>query len=785
MAISLVGLGSPAYGNNAAVAPTLPTGLQAGDLLVAVTSIRANAGRFNIPTGWTEITFEAPGTTICVQVFYRWWQSGDGNPSFTVKTGASNATTIGQVFGLRGVDATTPFVKGDTTQYRWDSQPDAAASTLYKDGSGNRPSLPAGYAVLHVGSYTNDTATPWSYAESFTPTSATRVLNHTPLFTAESALGSDSSLAASLTSYSVELKDPANGTATYLTTQLSPAITTTGGIAASYVLKFGVTTTTYTYTGSGGAKAGGVATTRYSPANTYTGSGGAKAGGAATTSYEKHTFTYTGSGGAKAGGAATTATNLAGVQIRDIGTPYSRTTALATLRCYKPTNAQVGDMWLIAITHKNTGGNSVPNAVSGFNLYSSNAGNGPPTAHFLWKQITAGDPSYVDVTLTNDIDNDGKYTVSLALYNIDWTANGGVPVGPGYTYFEAMSFAEITLYLGVTPSNYNSTFLIHATQPSAGDLSLTTDGSSNGWVIDHQGQTGTDFTNSHMAIGHKYTYGNRADLTSQSYKAFKATTVSNYAVYSIVTIASAPNGTDHLYTGSGGAKAGGAATTSYVPKPAGEFIYFGSGGAKAGGAADLWHHTTNIYQCFATGGALAGGAAATQIQHRPYLALYQMSSTWDAQGVAFAGAQGWRVYAVQNGVKYPVSQVTSRMKAGEYTLMLKMPGQQNITVGQNVSLNIVSILANGQEVTLDTDSATVTSVIASKDMTTVDAFRASTELGGADWSPVARVMESGRMIRVAVDWFVMPGDRYAGSPITEVTTTMGTYSPWFTEVSYG
>ncbi len=80
----------------------------------------------------------------------------------------------------------------------------------------------------------------------------------------------------------------------------------TGGYPSSGVVTFTYTAVnSYVYTASGGADAGGAATTYYSTTKSYTGSGGGDAGGAATTQFAT-TYTYTASGGADAGGSATT-----------------------------------------------------------------------------------------------------------------------------------------------------------------------------------------------------------------------------------------------------------------------------------------------------------------------------------------------------------------------------------------------------------------------------------------------------------------------------------------------
>ncbi|HYF74143.1 MAG TPA: hypothetical protein VD864_15030, partial [Nocardioides sp.] len=97
--ITYVGAGAAATGNNASVAPALPAGLAAGDLMLLHASIRnSGTGTVDTPTGWTQLY----GSGTNHAVFGRWWQSGDAAPTVSFTGGAAGADTIGQVAAIRG-----------------------------------------------------------------------------------------------------------------------------------------------------------------------------------------------------------------------------------------------------------------------------------------------------------------------------------------------------------------------------------------------------------------------------------------------------------------------------------------------------------------------------------------------------------------------------------------------------------------------------------------------------------------------------------------------------------
>ena len=115
--ITFVGVGTAAAKNNASVTPTLPSGLQADDLMLCFASARGN-GTLGTPTGWTQkwqLAHASSGINNAA-LFYRFYQAGDGDPTVTYTGGAFGHTVIAQVCAFRGVDPANPFdVQGATS----------------------------------------------------------------------------------------------------------------------------------------------------------------------------------------------------------------------------------------------------------------------------------------------------------------------------------------------------------------------------------------------------------------------------------------------------------------------------------------------------------------------------------------------------------------------------------------------------------------------------------------------------------------------------------------------
>lgn len=115
MPITFVGVGTAVAKNNGSVTPTLPSGLQANDLMLCFASARGN-GTLGTPTGWTQKWQVNYGTINKIALFYKFYASGDGNPTVTYTGGSSGHTVIGQVCAFRNVNQSNPFdVQGSTS----------------------------------------------------------------------------------------------------------------------------------------------------------------------------------------------------------------------------------------------------------------------------------------------------------------------------------------------------------------------------------------------------------------------------------------------------------------------------------------------------------------------------------------------------------------------------------------------------------------------------------------------------------------------------------------------
>jgi hypothetical protein len=97
--ISFVAAGTAATGNNASVAPALPAGVAAGDLLLAVASIRnSGTGTVTGATGWAHVSDFGN-----LSVLGRYYTTGLTAPTITFAGGVANADTIARIVALRGV----------------------------------------------------------------------------------------------------------------------------------------------------------------------------------------------------------------------------------------------------------------------------------------------------------------------------------------------------------------------------------------------------------------------------------------------------------------------------------------------------------------------------------------------------------------------------------------------------------------------------------------------------------------------------------------------------------
>jgi hypothetical protein len=96
-AITFVAAGTAASGSNTSVTPGLPAGILAGDLLVAVASIRnSGTGTVNTPTGWTMVKDSGN-----LRMMVRRYVAGDVAPTITFAGGVANADTFGRIAAFR------------------------------------------------------------------------------------------------------------------------------------------------------------------------------------------------------------------------------------------------------------------------------------------------------------------------------------------------------------------------------------------------------------------------------------------------------------------------------------------------------------------------------------------------------------------------------------------------------------------------------------------------------------------------------------------------------------
>lgn len=333
MAITFLGAGTYAAGNNAAVTPGLPAGLVSGDFLVLIVTIRENVGTsIATPAGWTSLYNAASATRkITGGIFYRDWTAGVTAPTVTPAGGGANDTTQALILGYRGVATSGTQILLDS--YNVDGTADAWPFGSILGRAVFRGSYAAEDHLLHfyISGFTQAAnATPGSTngpaAQEYYASGSTYV--NIPYTTGYSttALGSDASLAWSTAratrSYQASpiIQIEVAAGATSATEAGGKAViikaAPTGNIYTPFTsggVKIGGTAgviqpARYTPTTSGGIKIGGTAGITYLPQGGVAGSGGIKIGGTATYLYVPVSiYNMTGSGGIKAGGTASSA----------------------------------------------------------------------------------------------------------------------------------------------------------------------------------------------------------------------------------------------------------------------------------------------------------------------------------------------------------------------------------------------------------------------------------------------------------------------------------------------
>jgi len=120
MPITFVGVGTAVSSSDypsGSLTPALPTGLQAGDLVLIFCSSSSIHSIFTA-TGYTEQwrLDHASSRINTIALLYRFYESGDGDPTVSWYGGAVNNTIIMQICAFRGVDSANPFdVQGSTS----------------------------------------------------------------------------------------------------------------------------------------------------------------------------------------------------------------------------------------------------------------------------------------------------------------------------------------------------------------------------------------------------------------------------------------------------------------------------------------------------------------------------------------------------------------------------------------------------------------------------------------------------------------------------------------------
>lgn len=195
--ISYVGIGAATSGNYASLVPSLPTGLQAGDLMIIVATVRALTAVPGQPLGWSKMV-SGPNVAILA----KFYELGDTAPTVTFTGGATGDTTTAQCMVFRGTARTLSKA--------------FAASTAQLNGSAQNVAVPGLVAPsdAHAHVVVGWKQTTWTGAATLTG------------FTEEADV---SSASGSTAAYDIQYRLGSTGTATFSATTM----TITGGVAAS------------------------------------------------------------------------------------------------------------------------------------------------------------------------------------------------------------------------------------------------------------------------------------------------------------------------------------------------------------------------------------------------------------------------------------------------------------------------------------------------------------------------------------------------------------------------
>jgi len=170
MTITYVGAGAASTGSNTSRTPALPSGLAAGDLLLAFASIRnSGTGTVNTPAGWTPLVVSGNAALLG-----RFYNGSVTAPTISFTGGVSNADTVAQVVAFRGVATDALSQSVSAAQLNTSAQniaypaldiPEdkyAALMALWKQDDATSVTTPAGWtAVGTTSTTTGDDALQW------------------------------------------------------------------------------------------------------------------------------------------------------------------------------------------------------------------------------------------------------------------------------------------------------------------------------------------------------------------------------------------------------------------------------------------------------------------------------------------------------------------------------------------------------------------------------------------------------------------------------------------------
>ena len=289
MAVTYIGVGSYAAGNNASVTPGLPAGITDGDLLVLYVAIRQDAATANTPSGWTDSGiggYYSPLNTTehYLRIFYRFYATGQTAPTVAFTGGTTKATTQAVIQAYRGVRPSNPITPmGGSVVIQGTSASTYAGFNFYDS------TYQVGDILGLYGGGTNNAA----QGTSLTQTYINGVLNtvaNTTYFNA-SSLGNSACLDI-ITSVASQVYDTTVSPNRYQTVWYAPAAGALAGTCTPFIIHGSAV---FVGTGSGGSIVGGSASVNIHRSNLYmTTSGGSKVGGGATAKYQVGTLIVSG-----------------------------------------------------------------------------------------------------------------------------------------------------------------------------------------------------------------------------------------------------------------------------------------------------------------------------------------------------------------------------------------------------------------------------------------------------------------------------------------------------------